>query len=205
LGLVEYRFDQNGQYREEYDDGKEEITGAVYNYEDEKQGDIIQTFTFNELEEGDFEAFSIANALLAENLPSGLYIDLNFENRVNDLAMAGLSGNTDKGILGVGKYIYAFFESLTNGNMDYYSSHLNDNYAFYLSNNTAYNPMDAGNYLWGVGIAKLGIPAWDAYRGSQINAVLLGNRQNGKAGINLKGDSEADQRAIFNGYFWEKK
>ncbi len=62
---------------------------------------------------------------------------------------------------------------------------------FYLfeSSSTAYNAMDAGNYLWGHAMKRLGFSYSSAKTGSQTNEM-------GK-------DSDADQRAIKSGFFHE--
>ena len=201
FGLIEYRFNQNGEYMEEFDDNKDEISGVVYNYEDGQRGDILNRFNFNELTDQDIQAFNTANILLAENLSSGLFIDLNFENKINDLANKGLGDNVNKGI--IGKYLYAYNESQSKGQMDYYTSHLTGNFMFYLAGNTAYNPMDAGNFLWGVGMSMLGFDYATVKMGSEVNAFFNAKFQNNQGhGITWGGDAPADQRAIRRGFFW---
>ena len=63
----------------------------------------------------------------------------------------------------------------------------NGNFILYESSNTSYNAMDAGQFLWGQAMKRLGFDYSSALAGSQINEKL--------------GDSEADQRAIKSGYF----
>jgi len=79
---------------------------------------------------------------------------------------------------------------------------------FYLREGTAYNVGDIGNYLWGRGIAELGISLGNASIGAHINNMANGRKDhtplytfgpgtNGKPGLF---DSQADQRAIQKGY-----
>jgi len=199
-GLIEYRFNQNGEYIQQYDDGKDEVIGVVYSYENGNMGNVLNRFTFNELTDQDLHAFDIANALIETGISSGLFVDLNFADRI---ANAGLDGDPNKGE--IGKYLYALSESQRNGNMDYYASHLQDNYAFYLAGNTAYNPMDAGNFLWGVGMSSLGFEYSTVKIGSEVNAFFNAKSQNGQGrGITWEGDSAVDQNAIRKGFFWNK-
>jgi hypothetical protein len=175
----------------------------VYSYENGNMGDVLNRFTFNELTDQDLQAFDAANALIEAGISSGLFIDLEFANRINELANAGLDGDPNKGA--IGKYLYAFRESQRRGNMDYYVSHLQDNYAFYLAGNTAYNRMDAGNFLWGVGMSSLGFEYSTVKIGSEVNAFFNAKSQNGQGrGITWGGDSAADQSAIRKGFFWNK-
>jgi len=61
------------------------------------------------------------------------------------------------------------------------------NFFLYESSNTAYNAMDAGQFLWGQAMNRLGFEYHSAQAGSQINEKLT--------------DSPADQRAIKSGFF----
>ena len=61
-----------------------------------------------------------------------------------------------------------------------------------LVNNILYNDFDMGNFLWGYSAAKLGVP---------LNTALMAAHLNGRFIDSHKiWDSEADQRAIANGY-----
>jgi RHS repeat-associated protein len=102
------------------------------------------------------------------------------------------------------------------GNMDYGvkglkstdpSTKLNAN-TFYIRENHAYNVGDIGNYLWGRGMAQLGISLGTASMGAHVNNMFNGRRDhtplysfgpgtNGSPGLF---DSQADQRAIHRGY-----
>jgi len=98
------------------------------------------------------------------------------------------------------------------GNMDYgvrgiVSGDLKPN-TFYIRENHAYNVGDIGNYLWGRGMAQLGISLGTASIGAHVNNMINGRKDhtplysfgpgtNGKPGLF---DSQADQRAIQRGY-----
>ncbi len=101
--------------------------------------------------------------------------------------------------------------------MDYgvsgYDSHdLNEN-TFYVRKGTAYNLGDIGNYLWGRGMAELGISLPIALSGADYNNMTRGKAQ--KTAIYDMGpgtygspgffDSQADQRAITKGYYSSPK
>jgi hypothetical protein len=79
---------------------------------------------------------------------------------------------------------------------------------FYIREKVAYNLGDIGNYLWGRGMAELGISINSAFTGAHINNMVNGRRDNtplydfgpgtyGKPGLF---DSHGDQRAISRGY-----
>lgn len=87
------------------------------------------------------------------------------------------------------------------------SGDLNSN-TFYIREKVAYNVGDTGNYLWGRGMAELGISLGTASIGAHVNNMVNGRRDqtafytfgsgtNGSPGLF---DSQADQRAIHRGY-----
>jgi hypothetical protein len=98
------------------------------------------------------------------------------------------------------------------GNMDYgtngiESGDLKKN-TFYIRGNTAYNLGDIGNYLWGRGMAELGILVGTATLAAHVNNMFNGRQDKtplydfgpgtyGKPGLF---DSEGDQRAIARGH-----
>lgn len=89
--------------------------------------------------------------------------------------------------------------------MTQFVSQLKGDYGFYVVGNTAYNPMDAGNFVWGVAMSKLGFDYATVKVSSEVNAVINGKRQNNQGlGITWGGDSPADQKAIAAGYIWNK-
>ncbi|NOW99165.1 RHS repeat domain-containing protein, partial [Mucilaginibacter sp. SG564] len=79
---------------------------------------------------------------------------------------------------------------------------------FYIREGTAYNVGDIGNYLWGRGMAELGIDLNVARAGAHYNNMFNGRDQTTSAydfGPGTYGspgvfDSPDDQRAISNGY-----
>lgn len=80
--------------------------------------------------------------------------------------------------------------------------------SFYIREGTAYNVGDIGNYLWGRGIAELGIGLGTASLGAHYNNFVNGRDQKtplydfgaGTYGAPGLLDSPGDQRAIKNGY-----
>lgn len=97
-------------------------------------------------------------------------------------------------------------------NMDYgvqnvASGDLSSN-TLYVRENIAYNVGDIGNYMWGRGMAELGINLDVARLGAHYNNLMNGRSQKTSAydfGPGTYGsigllDSPADQRAIKNGY-----
>jgi len=121
---------------------------------------------------------------------------------------------------------FAKAQGVASGKMDYaiqgaYANDLNKN-TFYLYNNnsnapsfagdryTAYNIGDIGNFLWGWGIATLGIGNDAAAAGAQYNQIFNGRRGNDKTDLFDFGpgtygppgwfDSPDDQRAIQDGW-----
>jgi RHS repeat-associated protein len=107
---------------------------------------------------------------------------------------------------------YAWHESGKNGKMDYAITYGKKGFfsknTFYIRETTAYNIGDIGNYIWGRGMAELGIALPTARLGAHVNNILFGRRQETKAfnfgegtyGAHGFCDSQGDQRAITNGY-----
>ena len=79
---------------------------------------------------------------------------------------------------------------------------------FYIREGTAYNVGDIGNYLWGRGMAELGIGLNTARSGAHYNNMFNGSKQKtayydfGPGTYNSPGvfDSEEDQQTIINCY-----
>ena len=111
-------------------------------------------------------------------------------------------------------YAYAWNQSVA-GKMDYGANYGLSRETFYVRNGIAYNLGDYGNYLWGAGMATLGIPYINASIGAHLNNMFSGKEQQGPTdykatyyfgpgtysneGMTLF-DSPEDQRAIYNGY-----
>ena len=68
----------------------------------------------------------------------------------------------------------------------------------------AYDLKDGGNFMWGQLMSRL-VPYYIAKIGSELQGFLNGQSDNGQgSGISWLGDSAADQRAIWNGYYYDK-
>jgi RHS repeat-associated protein len=106
----------------------------------------------------------------------------------------------------------SFAKSEGANKMDYGVNGINsgdlDPKTFYIREGTAYNVGDIGNYLWGRGMAELGIGLNMAKFGAHVNNLINGRRQDtplydfgpGTYGAPGLLDSPGDQRAIVNGY-----
>ena len=94
--------------------------------------------------------------------------------------------------------------------MDFVSQDVFDDSSekLFVVDGVAYNDFDAGNYLWGVAMNRLGFSYEFSRIGSELNGFFNGKSQNGGFGITLVGDSPRDQKAIRNGFkgkFGEKR
>jgi hypothetical protein len=70
----------------------------------------------------------------------------------------------------------------------------------------AYNGADLGNFMWGMAMRKLGFPYWTSAWGAEVNGFFnsIGQNNDKAWGIVLAGDSDPDQAAIRNGYFYPR-
>jgi hypothetical protein len=145
FGLWEIRFDQNGNWIENYDDENEEIIGAVYNYdEDGNMGDKTLDLVFNDTKSAD--PLAADGTTILDDFTGGYLtgVDLNFESSF-DMYMNLSGANEDKGFFG--KYLYAKSESVA-GNLDFTTyPELNKN-KLHMAGGVTYNFYDAGNFLW---------------------------------------------------------
>jgi hypothetical protein len=116
------------------------------------------------------------------------------------------------------RWSYAKNESYT-GKMDFWGrpgSRLNPN-ALYLIQGQAYNYQDAGNFLWGQSMKRLGFnyftaafgAEYDAWDSSKIANLLIRPYDRSNNPIvrwfqdkSWTGDSPGDQKAIGRGYFY---
>lgn len=95
---------------------------------------------------------------------------------------------------------YRYAREQATGAMDY-RMHLASSKAFLLLDGTLYNAFDAGNFIWGAGMRRLGFSYLEVKLGSELNGALNTRSQNEQGnGIILLGDSRKDQRAIKAGY-----
>ena len=93
---------------------------------------------------------------------------------------------------------YQFAKEESTGAMDFFK-----NFEIpALIDGVLYNPKDAGNFTWAVGMHKLGFSYLETKMGSEVNAFFNTREQNDDdAGIILMGDSKKDQAAIKAGFY----
>jgi hypothetical protein len=145
---------------------------------------VKATFNFN-------DAYQDAK----EKAPDHLILD--FANRVPlILEVSGVNADENRGLMA--KYQYARKEAT--GAMDY-RMHLPKANGFILIDSVLYNGFDAGNYIWGAGMRRLGFSYLEVKVGSELNGAFRTRSQNEQGhGVILSGDSNKDQRAIKAGY-----
>ncbi|GHV43024.1 hypothetical protein FACS1894180_0900 [Bacteroidia bacterium] len=193
---------KDGVYVSTVDNGKTEMTGFNQRTSVDKNGNETfvggESFSFNDAE---VDPQAVRNGVI---------------NKVEFVSDATVNSHIDRSGAnshsGIG---YAYPESHGGGKMDYgyqgieIYGDLNKN-TFYVRDGTAYNVADFGNYLWGRGMAALGIDIGVAQIGAHWNNFWNGRqgRDNysqydfgpGTYGAVGLFDSVADQRAIINGY-----
>jgi RHS repeat-associated protein len=139
-------------------------------------------------------------------------------NKVEVMSDDKVNGMIDaSGVKNVTGDPVAFAASQGTGKMDFGINGLRtgefDASSFYIRGGIAYNVGDIGNYMWGLGMANLGIEYMTAVMGAQFNNMVNGRRQKtvnysfgpGTNGAPSLFDSPGDQRAIKAGYFSDKK
>ncbi|MBN1407742.1 MAG: hypothetical protein JW956_08135 [Calditrichaceae bacterium] len=202
FGLWEIRFDQNGNWIENYDDGSEDIFGAVYEYdEDGNMGDKTMDLVFNHTQSAD--PYADDGTTILDDFTGGYLtgVDLNFESSFN-MFMSKSGANEDKGFFG--KYLYALTES-DGGNLDFTTYGELSQRKLHMAGGVAYNFHDASNFLWGMAMGKLGFSNFPMWAGSNLNAFWDGQEQyNGISKFSWTGDATEDQRAINRGCRWSK-
>lgn len=195
-GMLDTRleFDEDGNYVGAVEDGKNEITGAIVN----KNREVKKTFRFN-------STLDASSIFLGKSNPDGLNfngINANFVNSMDGLIDLGicLSKFSNSNIQ------YAAEQSGKGGLMDFvqYLAVENSN-KLLLIDGIAYNAYDAGNFMWGAAMNKLGIPYLITRIGAEVNAIVNSSRDNNKGiGLSLKDDS-ADIMAYSRGFYRGKK
>ncbi|MEN8249770.1 MAG: RHS repeat-associated core domain-containing protein [Bacteroidota bacterium] len=194
---------ENGVYSTTIDDGEEEITGYNQNYTEDEDGNRTYTggghFSYNDLGE-DKEALTSGNMTLS-------FVS---DNQITDAI--DNSGIYEQNSLS--RWSYAANES-NRGKMDYYYSEAikHDYGSLHIIDGVGYNDKDAGNYLWGYAMGKMGFTQQVVRNSSNINAWWSAKTSNpGLASTHnnpifrffqnrsWSGDSPADQRAIIKGY-----
>lgn len=217
----------NGLYRGTSDDGKTEVTGYNQQIEVDKDGNQKLTggtsFTFNDL---DLDRAALKSGEMRVTFMSAKTVE----------AAIKQSGVEDQSALS--RWGYTLNES-TAGKMDYkttgpqYGLNWVPVGQMTVINGVGYNDADAGNYLWGYAMGKMGYLSITARLAGHVNAWWDAKRVNGqesgyKSGYggfwgktldrtvqwfenrSWGGDAAADQRAIQNGLndsgsYWKYK
>jgi hypothetical protein len=151
---------------------------------------------------------------------------LNFLSQDDVSAAIDESGIGDQNVLSRWGYAATESNSLNergDGNMDYLGDKRLSYKGLNIINGVGYNVNDAGNYLWGYAMGKMGYTSVAARTAAHMNAWWSAKLSNpGMASTNSNpvlrwfenrswgGDSSADQRAIQNGLndsgsYWENK
>jgi len=199
---------KNGEYVTTVDNGKKEITGFNQESKTDKKGKETftggQSFSFNDID------------LDKESLTSG-EVTLSFLSKNDVKRFVDESGAGNQNFMTA--WSYAATESNA-GNLDFYTKLADDK--FYIIGGVGYNTHDAGNYLWGNAMARMGFGQLIPSLGAHINAWWSGKESNGEAVTShthnaferaylnrtWSGDSAADQRAIKAGYeantYWQE-
>ncbi|GJM64192.1 RHS repeat-associated core domain-containing protein [Persicobacter diffluens] len=202
---------KNGEYITTIDDGKEEITGfnqtsVTTNGKEEFTGG--QRFSFNDIQDdkGKLERGDMF---------------LNFVDQDQLDNFVSKSGALEQGVFT--RWYYAATQSNAmegEGKMD--GSDQFPWQGLSIINGVGYNAADAGNYLWGYTMRKMGYTSVMSRTAAHINAWWSAKESNGRGSSNPNkfirffenrswgGDSAGDQRAIQNGIndagsYWEYK
>jgi RHS repeat-associated protein len=208
---------KNGVYVTTVDNGKEETTG--YNQESTVDEDGNETFTGG-------QSFSFNDLDLDRSALKSQKMTLNFLSQDDVSAAIDESGIGDQNVLSRWGYAATESNSLNergDGNMDYLGDKRLSYKGLNIINGVGYNVNDAGNYLWGYAMGKMGYTSVAARTAAHMNAWWSAKLSNpGMASTNSNpvlrwfenrswgGDSSADQRAIQNGLndsgsYWENK
>lgn len=203
-------FDNKGGLILTLNDGKKESSGVYFkNSKTNKDGSVTHSggvgFAYND-EETDRASAKEGN-LQFEVVDDSFIEGAMEKSGVNDL------GNKAMG------WEYLYRESSGSnrggrggGKMDYFASQaLNDNTIYIVQSKfgdaVGYNNSDFGNFLWGLGTRRLGFSVWTAQTGAHGNNAVNGQDQNAW-NPNYQHqilDSNADQQAIRNGYYYNRK
>lgn len=208
-------FRPDGSFWRFEDDGKKDWSGVFYQtsktigsfeeggvqYELRAYSGGIQ-FEFND---PDNDVLAIKNGVASGGKQGITNIELMSDAKVDKQINASGVKDVKKG-----QYSYAYNQGARK--MDYgvngiHSGDLNPK-TFYIREGVAYNVGDIGNYLWGRGMAYLGIPLGVAQSGAEYNNMVHGRNQQtpyydfGPGTYGSPGflDSPDDQRAIAHGY-----
>jgi RHS repeat-associated protein len=185
-GTYSHKVEQEGTHRM-----------AIMSYEMTKDGHEYTKMTFVDFNDPDIDAKSIDNGEITQ---VEMLSDATVE-RIMDAS--GVRSDAAQN----SPWSYAKNEAA--GKMDYGHYRSLSKNTFYVRENTAYNVGDMGNYLWGMGMAKLGFDLGTAKMGAHVNNALWGRSQwtdkynfgvGTYSATNSFWDSHGDQRAITKGY-----
>jgi hypothetical protein len=109
------------------------------------------------------------------------------------------------------KLLYIYSESQSIGELDFYAKcpliQKKSRRTLFCIHNQIYDAKDFGNFLWGVALGQLKIPLYLVITGSELNGFFNCQKQNPDIQRSLpfcvEGDSDADQRAIKAGYYYQ--
>ena len=193
MKVEELVFDENGKYKGYREDNRAGYHGIV----EDKDGNTMQRFEFNDWK----DAYSIMKGYKNEDGYTYDGIDLEFENKIETMIVESGAAN-DKGFMGLGKWAFAAKEGVSGGRMDYIQYFASDHYnKLSIVDGVAYNLKDAGNFLWGAGMSRLGFDYSSIVIGSEANSLINGRRDNPFVGQIFTPDHPYDQNAIRKGYF----
>ncbi|NCT73666.1 MAG: hypothetical protein GXC78_03985 [Chitinophagaceae bacterium] len=218
LGDTLALFRPDGTFWKFQDDGKKEFSGMFYQKSAvtstyEKDGVNYEVVTYSDglafqFNDPAVDVLAIKNGVESGGKVGITHIELMSDSKLeSQIDRSGVkSPEAQAGPVGYAN------KSGRQGTMDYgvqgiRAGDLNPK-AFYIREGTAYNVGDIGNYLWGRGMAELGIRLSTASIGAHINNMANGRKDQtplydfgpgtyGKPGVF---DSQGDQRAIHRGY-----
>ncbi|KAB2805371.1 SpvB/TcaC N-terminal domain-containing protein [Phaeocystidibacter luteus] len=202
-GRKDVIFNEDGTYRETINDNWwhnlwNGTNGIVKN----SDGETMMEFKFNDSK--DAERFQLDPS--DKDYLEGIDMDndiSDLRDEIVDSRIENIQNSTD-GHFSVLRAVYD--ESLSSGALDMKNEP--DAYKLHIIDGVGYNDYDAGNWLWGYAVSKLGVYYWEAKLGSEFNGFWNGKLQNDQYQpgdfflnrITITGDSAADQRAIRAGH-----
>jgi len=201
-----YIFGQEGKYLMTFDDGKEAVTGLYFqNSTTDEDGNTLLSdgisFGFNDLET---DRDRIVKGRVSISTVD--YADVEYSMNLSEVTTTSENNWTyieresrqegDESILS-GK---------SKGKMDYYMHDYMDEDVLYVvkgkdNSACAYNAADYGNFLWGQGARRLGFGLNTALFGANVNNAANSRKNNPDMKYHIL-DSNADQRAIRDGYYF---
>jgi len=204
---------KNGVYVTTVDNGKEEMTG--FNQETSVDEDGNETFTGGQ--SFDFNDIDNDQDVISDLKSGDVKLNVMDQETVED--MISQSGANDANVFS--RWGKAWNES-TAGKLDFWTYSKIGEGTLNIINGTAYNGKDAGNYMWGFAMRRMGYTQTMATLAAHIHAWNSGKQENNQGSTNSNrflrwfenktwgGDSEGDQRAIIKGMkdagdYWQYK